>query len=98
MADRRSRLDFAAYGLLVAGLVVALSVFSYDPADPPGGAVYPPHETVKNILGSGGAWLARTLHETLGIAVHILLASWFVLVVLLFLRQSLMRWSLRLPA
>ncbi|HEV3445768.1 MAG TPA: DNA translocase FtsK 4TM domain-containing protein [Gemmataceae bacterium] len=96
MADRRSRLDFAAYGLLVAGLVVALSVFSYDPADPPGGAVYPPHETAKNILGSGGAWLARTLHETLGIAVHILLASWFVLVVLLFLRQSLVRWSLRL--
>ncbi|HEV3081047.1 MAG TPA: DNA translocase FtsK 4TM domain-containing protein [Gemmataceae bacterium] len=96
MADRRSRLDFAAYGLLVAGLVVALSVFSYDPADPPGAAVFPPHETAKNILGSGGAWLAQTLHETLGIAVHILLASWFVLVVLLFLRQSLVRWSLRL--
>src|SRR5205807_5431921 len=33
MADRRSRLDLAAYGLLVAGLVVALSVLSHDPAD-----------------------------------------------------------------
>src|SRR5437016_1296185 len=96
MADRRSRLDFAAYGLLVAGLVVALSIFSHDPADPPVAAVYPPHDTAKNILGTGGAWLAQTLNETLGVAVYLLLVSWFVLIVLLFLRQSLIRWSLRL--
>ena len=47
MADRRSRLDLGAYGLLIAGLLVALSVFSHDPADPPGAIVYPPHGSAK---------------------------------------------------
>src|SRR2546430_4289958 len=96
MAERRSRLDLAAYGLLVAGLVVALCVLSHDPADAPGATVYPAHAGTKNLLGPAGAWLAATLREALGVAVYMLLASWLVLVVLLLLQQSLIRWSLRL--
>ena len=52
MSDRQtSRLDLAAVALLLAGLLVALCVFSYDPADPPGTSVYPPRERPSNLLG-----------------------------------------------
>jgi S-DNA-T family DNA segregation ATPase FtsK/SpoIIIE len=96
MPDRRLRLDFAAGGLLLAGLLVALSVFSYTPADAPGTTIYPPATEPENLLGPAGAWIAHSLHETLGVAVYVLLASWFVLVVLLLLRRSLLTWTLRL--
>ncbi len=93
---RRLRLDFTAAALLLAGLFVALAVFSYAPADAPGTTVYPSPPGPANLLGPGGAWLAHGLHETLGVAVYALLASWFVLVVLLFLRRGLATWLLRL--
>src|SRR5262249_36775305 len=80
--SRRFRLDLAATGLLVIGLLVALSVFSTDPLDADAGGVYPPPETTGNLLGPPGAWLGRSLYEALGVAVYLLLASWFVLVVL----------------
>jgi S-DNA-T family DNA segregation ATPase FtsK/SpoIIIE len=93
---RRLRLDFTAAALLLAGLLVALSVFSYTPADAPGNTVYPPPAVPANVLGPGGAWVAHGLYEALGVAVYALLASWFVLVVLLFLRRGLTTWLLRL--
>jgi S-DNA-T family DNA segregation ATPase FtsK/SpoIIIE len=97
MADRRSfRPDLAAWGLLLAGLLVAGSVFSYDPADPPAATVFPPRPEPVNLLGPAGAWLAHALLETLGVGVFLLLASWFVLVVLLLVRRSRLTWSLRL--
>jgi S-DNA-T family DNA segregation ATPase FtsK/SpoIIIE len=97
MADRRSfRLDLVAICLLLAGLLVALSVFSYNPTDAPGNCVYPPPSQTANLLGPAGALLAQGLFEALGIAVYVLLASWFVLVVLLLVRRSLSTWTLRL--
>jgi S-DNA-T family DNA segregation ATPase FtsK/SpoIIIE len=94
-ARRPWRLDAAACALLAAGLLVSVAVFSLDPADRPG-AVYPPTPGSRNVLGPAGAWLAFALTDALGVAVYVLLASWFVLVVLLFLRRSWLRWSLRL--
>jgi S-DNA-T family DNA segregation ATPase FtsK/SpoIIIE len=97
MSNRRGlRLDVAAGILLLLGLLVAVSVFSYDPAEEPSTRVYPPHAPSTNLLGPVGGWLAQSLHETLGVAVYVLLTSWFVLVVLLLLRRSLLTWSLRL--
>jgi S-DNA-T family DNA segregation ATPase FtsK/SpoIIIE len=96
MAERRTRLDLTAFGFLLAGLLIALSVFSYDPNDPPNAAVHPQRSTVNNLLGIPGAWASRTIVETFGAGVYVLLASWFVLVMLLFLRRSLLTWSLRL--
>ena len=79
MLQRRGwRLDVAAFGLLCGGLLVALSLFSYDPADPPGTHVYPLASTPANLLGFPGAWLAHHLRETFGLAVYVLLAAWFV--------------------
>jgi S-DNA-T family DNA segregation ATPase FtsK/SpoIIIE len=81
------RLDLIAFGLLLTGLVVALAVFSHDPGS---GAAKP------NLLGPVGDLLASSLSEALGVAVYVLLASWFVLVVLLFLRRRWLTWLLRL--
>jgi DNA segregation ATPase FtsK/SpoIIIE, S-DNA-T family len=94
MPDRRSlRLDLLAWGMLLAGLLVALAVLSHDP---PAATLYPPPPEPDNLLGPPGAWLAQELHEALGAAVYVLLASWFVLVLLLFLRKGWLAWSLRL--
>jgi S-DNA-T family DNA segregation ATPase FtsK/SpoIIIE len=94
MSDRRlPRLDLAACALLVAGLLVAVCIFSYDPA---GTAAYPASSAKSNLLGSPGEELAAALFNTLGVAVYLLLASWFVLVVLLFLRRGVLGWTLRL--
>src|ERR1700722_12022807 len=89
------RLDAAAFCLLAAGLLVSAAVFSLDPADRPG-AIFPPPTISHNVLGPTGAWLAFALTDALGVAVYVLLGSWFVLVLLLFLRRSWLRWSLRL--
>ena len=86
--QRHWRLDLVAGLLLIAGLLMALALFSHCPADD-ATTVYPSNPTPENLLGSPGAWLAQTLLESLGIAVYVLLASWFVLVVLLLLRQGL---------
>ncbi len=93
MSDRRFRLDLAAFALLGAGLLVALCVLGNDA--PPAGPVHPRPEP-SNPLGPPGAWLAQSLYESLGVAVYLLLASWFVLVVLLFLRRTWLRWAVRL--
>ena len=95
MAKRCLRADLVACGLLFAGLLIALSILSFDSADPPANTVHPPNNVANNLLGPAGAWVTRTLLETLGVAVYVLLASWFVLVVLLFLRRGLLTWSLR---
>jgi S-DNA-T family DNA segregation ATPase FtsK/SpoIIIE len=96
MTDRRPwRLDAAAVSLLVTGLLVSLAIFSFDPVDRPG-ATFPPPAAPRNLLGPPGGWLALALTDSLGAAVYVVLASWFVLVVLLFLRRSWLRWSLRL--
>jgi S-DNA-T family DNA segregation ATPase FtsK/SpoIIIE len=78
-----SKLDFAATALLAVGLFATASAVGQEPS----GA---------NLLGSVGGWLARSLFESLGLAVYFLLAGWFVLVVLLYLRQSWFAWSRRL--
>jgi len=86
MPDRRNlRVDGIAWLLLICGLVVALCVLSHEPAA--GGSSAP------NFLGTPGHWLARELYASLGAAVYLLLVAWFVLVVMMFLRKSWLRWS-----
>jgi S-DNA-T family DNA segregation ATPase FtsK/SpoIIIE len=93
MAQRHgSRLDFLAWGLLAVGLVVAVAVFSHEAGS---GWSYPPRPA-GNLLGPVGAGLAEELNEALGAAVHVLLATWFVLVLMLLLRGYNLRWLFRL--
>jgi DNA segregation ATPase FtsK/SpoIIIE, S-DNA-T family len=96
MAERRWRLDLAAWGFLVAGLVLALSILSHDRADGPGAMVYPENPASHNLLGPPGALLGGALEDLLGLAVYVFMAGWFVLVLILFLRRRILKWSLRL--
>src|SRR5438093_2181670 len=95
MAKRSLRAAVAACGILLAGVVVALSIFSHNPADAPGNTIHPPSRVPSNLLGPGGAWLAHILLETLGVAVYVLVAGWLILVILLLLRRGVWSWSLR---
>ena len=83
-----TRIDGIAWIFLVVGLVVALCVCSYE-ADAR-------LASAQNLLGYPGAWLAGELFATLGVGVHVLLASWFVLVISLLLRSSWRLWGRRL--
>src|SRR5438067_2492446 len=95
MSDqRRWHLDLSAGLLLLAGLLLSLAVLTQDPAD--AGSVYPPEPHIHNLLGPAGAWVGDVLLDTLGVSVYVLLTSWLVLVVLLFLRRRWLTWILRL--
>jgi S-DNA-T family DNA segregation ATPase FtsK/SpoIIIE len=89
------RLDMVVGAFLLAGLVLALCVLSFDPADPPSSTSYPVHAVATNLLGWPGALLARRLMDALGVAVYLFLAAWFVLVLALLLRRSKIKWIIR---
>jgi S-DNA-T family DNA segregation ATPase FtsK/SpoIIIE len=98
MMPRRSepyvtRVDWTALALLAAGLLVAQCVFSYRPAPPtldPAGPA-----PLGGVLGLAGELVARPLVDALGVSVYTLLAAWFMLVVLMVLRQIWWVWAYR---
>jgi S-DNA-T family DNA segregation ATPase FtsK/SpoIIIE len=86
MPDRRNlRMDGVAWLLLICWLGVALCVLSHESTTS--------GSPERNLLGTPGAWLAGELYAALGAALYALLVAWFVLVVMMFLRKSWLRWS-----
>ncbi|HZZ80026.1 MAG TPA: DNA translocase FtsK 4TM domain-containing protein [Gemmataceae bacterium] len=86
MAERRaSATDGLGWLLLFCGLVVALCVLSHEPQD----------ASVPNLLGAPGHLLAAELYAALGSAVYVLLAAWFVLVLMLLVGKGWLRWTRR---
>jgi S-DNA-T family DNA segregation ATPase FtsK/SpoIIIE len=96
MAKRRYRLNLVAGLCLIGGLVFALSVLSYDPADPPAPIADPEAALPSNFLGFGGAWLAYQLFATFGAAAYLFFGTWFLLVFVLFLRRDFFKWTRRI--
>jgi S-DNA-T family DNA segregation ATPase FtsK/SpoIIIE len=93
--QRRNRqLDLAACFLLVVGFLAALAVFGNDSAARQ--ATFPPAAQPRPLLGPAGAWIAGALFDSIGLAVYVLLAGWFVFVLVLVLRRAWLTWSLRL--
>ena len=91
MFDRRLlRLDLAACVLLVTGLLVATCIFGHDPS-----TVHSPNIPA-HVFGPLGEAVGKILTDALGVAVYVLLANWFVVVVMLFLRRRWVVWSIRL--
>ena len=86
---RRIRTDILAFCLLAVTLFVALSLFSYDPADPPSQRFFPARTTVANICGSAGAQLAFYSHKYFGWGSYFLLFAMFAAVVRLFAREQM---------
>ncbi len=88
MGDRpRLKTDLLAIGLLAATVFTALSLASYDPADPPAHGVFPPRPVVHNLCGSAGALLAHALQTAVGMGAWLLLLAMIVVDARLFSRR-----------
>ena len=89
MIDRsRLKTDLLALALLAATVFVALSLFSYDPADPPAATVYPPRTVTYNTCGPVGAWTAHLLRLAFGSGAWFVLLGMGVVDVRLFSRKT----------
>lgn len=72
---RRLRTDLLALLLLVVAVFSGLSLFSYDPADPPAQAVYPARSEVLNWCGPLGAYLAHHFRLWFGLGSYLILGG-----------------------
>lgn len=89
MIDRdRLKTDLFALGLLAVTIFTGLSLLSYNPADPPAHATYPPQNETLNAGGPVGALVAHTLLTAFGMGAYFLLAALAILDVRLFARRS----------
>ena len=82
---QRLKNDLLALGCLALSVFLALSLGSYDPADPPASLVFPAHATVANLAGQPGAVTANSLFTLLGEA------AWSVVLLLVIADLRLFR-------
>ena len=82
---QRLKTDLLALGCLALSVFLALSLGSYDPADPPASLVFPAHTMIANLAGQPGAITATGLFSVLGEA------AWFLLVLLVLADLRLFR-------
>jgi S-DNA-T family DNA segregation ATPase FtsK/SpoIIIE len=87
--ERSLKIDLCALGLLALTVFLAIALWTYDPADPPGTMIWPPRTSVENACGRTGAIAAHYLFESLGIGAYYLTGSLVLLVVLLLLRREI---------
>lgn len=103
--QRKLNLDLTALALLAVVAFLAVALATYDPADPPGGLVYPEPAAVNNACGRLGAWVAAWLFAGFGIGAYYLAASLAVLDFAMLARRKIEQpvlrmvgWSLSLIA
>jgi S-DNA-T family DNA segregation ATPase FtsK/SpoIIIE len=60
--------------LVAATVFLCLAVLSYDPHDPPASNVYPARDTISNLTGFAGAWIAHGLFTGLGLGAYVVAA------------------------
>ncbi len=75
--SQRLKNDLLALGCLALSVFLALSLGSYDPADPPASLVFPAHKAIANLAGQPGAITANGMFAVLGEA------SWFLVLLLI---------------
>jgi len=69
----RIRRDLMALGLLAFAVLLALSLLSYDSADPPSLTVFPPRANIANLCGTLGALMASRLRMLFGLGAYLVL-------------------------
>ena len=79
LEERSVKLDFCALLLAAATVFLALTLLSYDAADPPSTLVYPGNSVPTNACGKFGAWIAHLLLSTLGLGAYYVVLSAAVL-------------------
>ncbi len=76
MLEKRShKQDVVALVLLALAVFLAISLLSYNPADPPSSLVYPQHAKIANACGRSGAMAAEWLLEAIGLGAYFLVFS-----------------------
>jgi DNA segregation ATPase FtsK/SpoIIIE, S-DNA-T family len=88
MDFRRLRTDLLALCLLALCVFLTLSLWSYDPADPPSTLAYPARQEPLNICGIYGAQTAHYLRAGLGLGTYFLLFALFTMDMRLFSRNG----------
>src|SRR5688572_8596328 len=86
---RRLITDLLALALLAVCVFIALSLYSFDPADAPAATVYPVNAHIQNLCGPVGARLAHALRDALGLGAWVLLLTLLLADLQLFSRQGL---------
>ena len=93
--NSRLKTDLLALGLLAVTVFSGLSLFSYDPADPPSSVVFPARDITLNTCGTVGAFVAHTLLSLFGMGAWFLLLSAIVIDISLFARREISDPTLR---
>jgi S-DNA-T family DNA segregation ATPase FtsK/SpoIIIE len=70
LEDRSIKLDLFALALAAVAVFLALTLLTYNPADPPSTSVYPPVVRPTNACGKIGASTAHLLFEGLGLGAY----------------------------
>ncbi len=85
---QRFKTDLIALGLLAVTVFLGLSLFSYDPADPPAQLVYPVRDVAQNLCGDSGAHTAHLLRSSFGIGAWGIFLALIVIDMRMFSRQQ----------
>jgi len=88
MDFKRLGTDLLALVLFAGILFLGLSLFSYDPAEPPASTVHPPRDAALNLGGPLGARIAHGLLTAFGLGAYVVLIGLAVLDAHLFSRSS----------
>ena len=88
LEERNTKVDLLAFGLAALAALIAASLFSYDPADPPASLVFPAQTEVGNLCGRSGAVVAAMLLGAFGLGAYYLLASLVVFDALLLTQRK----------
>ena len=70
LAQRNVKFDLFALALLALVVFLTMSLFTYDPADPPSSLSFPPRTAITNACGHSGAWAAYLMFNALGLAAY----------------------------
>ncbi|HEY2841456.1 MAG TPA: DNA translocase FtsK 4TM domain-containing protein [Pirellulales bacterium] len=75
LENRTLKRDLTALVLAALAIFLALSLATYDSADPPSHVTWPPQTETHNACGPAGAWAAFLLLEGLGLGAYFLAGS-----------------------
>jgi S-DNA-T family DNA segregation ATPase FtsK/SpoIIIE len=87
--NRSLRIDLMTLALLAVTALVGISLFTYDPLDPPSTLVLPARAEFANAVGPIGAYVSHYLFESVGVGAYYVVGSLSVLSVVLLMRRGI---------
>ncbi len=87
--NRSLRIDLMTLALLAVTALLGISLFTYDPLDPPSTLVLPARAEFANAVGPIGAYVSHYLFESVGVGAYYVVGSLSVLSVVLLMRRGI---------